>query len=110
MNELFSVKDKVVVITGGTGVLGTCISEYLALQGAKVVIMGRRKEEGEKIVSEITAKGGEAMFLTTDVMNAEVVEGNCKEILAKYGRVDALLNAAGGNMPGATIGSYRKFL
>ena len=49
MNDLFSVKDKVVVITGGTGVLGTCISEYLALQGAKVVVMGRRKEEGDKI-------------------------------------------------------------
>lgn len=109
MNDLFSVKDKVVVITGGTGVLGTCISEYLALQGAKVVVMGRRKEEGDKIVADITAKGGEAMFLTTDVMNIEVVEENCREILAKYGRVDALLNAAGGNMPGATIAPTGNF-
>lgn len=103
MNELFSVKDKVVVITGGTGVLGSCIGEYLALEGAKVVLMGRRKDEGDRIVNEITAKGGEAMFLVTDVMNKEVVEQNCADILAKYGRVDALLNAAGGNMKGATI-------
>ena len=103
MNELFSVKDKVVVITGGTGVLGACIGEYLALQGAKVVLMGRRREEGDRLVAEIKAKGGEAVFMVTDVMNSEVVEGNCRDILALYGRVDALLNAAGGNMPGATI-------
>lgn len=103
MNELFSVKDKVVVITGGTGVLGSCISEYLALEGAKVVILGRRREEGEKIVTEITEKGGEAMFLVTNVLDAEILEDNCREILARYGRIDALLNAAGGNMPGATI-------
>lgn len=103
MNELFSVKDKVVVITGGTGVLGACIGEYLALEGAKVVLLGRRKEEGDRIVNDIVAKGGEAIFLTTDVMSADAVERNCDEIMSRYGRVDALLNAAGGNMPGATI-------
>lgn len=103
MNELFSVDGKVVVITGGTGVLGACIGEYLAMQGAKVVLMGRRKDEGDKLVKEITDKGGDAIFLTTDVMNAEKVEENCRKILEKYGKVDALLNAAGGNMPGATI-------
>lgn len=103
MNELFSVKDRVVVITGGTGVLGACIGEYLAKQGAKVVLMGRRKEEGDRIVDKIRAEGGEAMFLVTDVMNPEVVQKNCDDIMAAYGRVDALLNAAGGNMPGATI-------
>lgn len=109
MNELFSVKDQVVVITGGTGVLGSCIAEYLATQGAKVVILGRRKEEGDEIVAEITSRGGEAMFLVTDVMNAEVLQSNCDEIMAKYGRIDALLNAAGGNMPGATIAPTGNF-
>lgn len=103
MNELFSVKDNVVVITGGTGVLGSCIGRYLAREGARVVLMGRRKDEGEAIVSEIKAEGGEAIFLVTDVMDPAVVQANCDEILARYGRVDALLNAAGGNMPGATI-------
>lgn len=103
MNELFSVKDKVVVITGGTGVLGSCIGKYLASQGAKVAVLGRRKDEGDKIVAEIKKEGGEAMFVVTDVMDMGSVEASCREILAAYGRVDALLNAAGGNMPGATV-------
>lgn len=103
MNELFSVKNKVVAITGGTGILGKEIGSYLASQGAKVVIMGRKAEVGQAIVNDIKEKGGESMFLQTDVLNREVVEQNLKDILAAYGRVDALLNAAGGNMPGATI-------
>lgn len=109
MNELFSIKDQVVVITGGTGVLGRCIAKYLATQGAKVVIMGRKAEIGNQIVDEIKANGGEAMFLVTDVMNATKVEENLQDILKAYGRVDALLNAAGGNMPGATIAPTGNF-
>lgn len=103
MNNLFDIKDKVVVITGGTGVLGSCISKYLAAEGAKVVILGRRASEGNEIVNEIKENGGDAMFLTTNVLDADILEGNCRDILNAYGRIDALLNAAGGNMPGATI-------
>ncbi len=103
MNKLFDIKDKVVVITGGTGVLGKAIAKYLALEGAKVVILGRRAEAGNAIVAGIKAEGGEAMFLVTDVMKQEVLEQNLADIVAAYGRVDSLLNAAGGNMPGATI-------
>lgn len=109
MNELFSVKDQVVVITGGTGVLGRCIAKYLAKEGAKVVIMGRKAEVGNEIVNDIKAQGGEAMFLVTDVMNVAKVEENLQDILKAYGRVDALLNAAGGNMPGATIAPTGNF-
>lgn len=107
--DLFSVKDKVVVITGGTGVLGSCIGEYLALQGAKVVLLGRRKDHGEAVAAGIRYKGGEAVFMVTDVMDTAAVEQNCRDILALYGRVDALLNAAGGNMPGATIAPDKTF-
>lgn len=103
MNELFSVNGHVVVITGGTGILGSCIGRYLAGQGAKVVLMGRRRDEGERIVAEIKGQGAEAMFLVTDVMDHKVVQQNCEDILSAYGRIDSLLNAAGGNMPGATI-------
>lgn len=103
MNKLFDITGKVVVITGGTGVLGKAIAKYLALEGAKVVILGRRAEAGNAIVEDIKATGGEAMFLTTDVMKQEVLEQNLADIVAAYGRVDSLLNAAGGNMPGATI-------
>ena len=103
MNKLFDITGKVVVITGGTGVLGKAIAKYLALEGAKVVILGRRAEAGNAIVADIKAAGGEAMFLTTDVMKQDILEQNLADIVAAYGRVDSLLNAAGGNMPGATI-------
>ena len=109
MTNLFDISGRVVVITGGTGVLGECIAQYLAEQGAKVVILGRRKEEGDKIVNAIKEKGGEAMFLTTNVLDEAKVQENCDEIMAKYGHIDALLNAAGGNMPGAIIQPSQNF-
>lgn len=109
MNELFSVKDKVVVITGGTGILGACIGKYLASQGAKVAILARRADEGNKIVEEIIAEGGEAIFCSTNVMDENTVKANRDEIIEKWGRVDALLNAAGGNMAGATIAPTGNF-
>lgn len=107
--ELFNIKDYVVVITGGTGVLGRCISKYLAQQGAKVAILGRKEDIGNHIVSDITTNGGIAKFYKTDVMDKDIVEQNCKDILADFGRVDTLLNAAGGNMKGATIGPDQNF-
>lgn len=103
MKDLFSVKDRVVVITGGTGVLGRAIAAHLADEGAKVVILGRKAEVGNAIVEGIRKEGGEALFLTTNVLDRTALEQNLEDILAKYGKVDALLNAAGGNMPGATI-------
>ncbi len=109
MKNLFDIKDYVVVITGGTGVLGRAIAKYLALNGAKVVILGRKEEVGQEIVNEITAEGGVCEFMKTDVMNQAVVQENCDQILAKYGRIDTLLNAAGGNMKGATIGPDQNF-
>lgn len=109
MNNLFNIKDYVVVITGGTGILGRCIAKYLALEGAKVIILGRKEEVGKKIVDDIVAAGGQCEFMKTDVMNQAAVEQNCNDILAKYGKVDTLLNAAGGNMPGATIGPEDNF-
>lgn len=107
--SLFNIKDHVVVITGGTGVLGRAIAKYLAAEGAKVVILGRKATVGEAIVADIVAAGGEACFMETDVMSQEKLQENCDAILAKYGRVDALLNAAGGNMPGATIAPDKTF-
>lgn len=103
MNNLFDIKGNVTVITGGTGVLGRAIAKYLALNGAKVIILGRKEDVGNQIAADIRTEGGECEFMKTDVLNAETVRKNCEDILAKYGRVDTLLNAAGGNMPGATI-------
>lgn len=109
MNNLFDIKDYVVVITGGTGILGRCIAKYLALNGAKVIILGRKEEVGHEIENDIRKAGGACEFMKTDVMNRELVEQNCKDIVAKYVKVDTLLNAAGGNMPGATIGPDQTF-
>lgn len=103
MNKLFDIKDYVVVITGGTGVLGRTIAKYLALEGAKVVILGRKENVGKEIVDDIQAAGGHCEFMKTDVMDKDAVQKNCDDIIARYGRVDTLLNAAGGNMPGAVI-------
>lgn len=102
-NHLFDIEGRVVVITGGTGVLGREIARYLAQEGAKVVILGRNTDMGKNIVDDILQSSGEACFMTTDVLNRALVEQNCADVMAKYGRVDALLNAAGGNMKGATI-------
>ena len=106
-NELFNVAGK--VMTGGAGVLGKGISKYLAAQGAKMVVLDRSEEAGKALVDEIVAQGHEATFLYTDVMNKEVLEQNKKDILEKYGRIDVLLNAAGGNMAGATIAPDKTF-
>lgn len=109
MNTLFDIKDNVTVITGGTGVLGRTIAKYLALEGAKVIILGRKEDVGNDIAADIKAAGGECEFMKTDVMDAALVQANCDAIVAKYGRVDTLLNAAGGNMPGAVIPPDKNF-
>lgn len=105
MTNLFDIKDNVTVITGGTGILGREIAKYLAVNGAHVIILGRKEDVGKAIVDDILAEkpAGTIEFMKTDVMDAATVQANCDAIVAKYGRVDTLLNAAGGNMPGATI-------
>lgn len=109
MNELFNIKDNITVITGGTGVLGRTIAQYLAKNGAQVIILGRKEEIGNKIVETIMKDGGKADFMKTDVMNPASVQKNCDDIIAKYKRIDTLLNAAGGNMAGATISPDQTF-
>lgn len=101
--SLFDIKDQVVVITGGTGVLGRAIGSHLAHEGAKVVLLGRRKDVGKELAEDIRKQGGHATFMVCDVTDIEAVNQVRDEVVRLYGRVDALLNAAGGNMPGATI-------
>lgn len=101
--SLFDIKDQVVVITGGTGVLGRAIGSHLAHEGAKVVLLGRRKDVGEELAEDIRKQGGHATFMVCDVTDIEAVNQVRDEVVRLYGCVDALLNAAGGNMPGATI-------
>ena len=115
MNNLFNIKDNVTVITGGTGILGRAIAKYLALEGAKVIILGRKEEVGKEIVENVNKAiaaekaTGSIEFMKTDVLNQEIVQKNCDDIVAKYGRVDTLLNAAGGNVAGAVITPDKDF-
>lgn len=104
MRNLFDIKNRVMVVTGGTGVLGAAMVEYLAEQGAKVAVLARNPEKGEALVKSMKDKGYEATFFQTDVNNVENVQQTADAIMAKYGRVDVLLNGAGGNQAGATIG------
>ena len=104
MYELFNIQGKVIVITGGTGVLGASMVEYLALHGAKMAVLARNKEKGDTLIESIRSKGGDALFLQTDVTDEAVLKQNAEAIIGRYGKIDALINGAGGNMPGATIG------
>ncbi|MFI3332579.1 MAG: SDR family oxidoreductase [Rikenellaceae bacterium] len=102
--NLFDIDGKVVVITGGNGVLGRSISRYLASQGCKIAILGRDTTTGNELINEIIiSAGGDAIFLKCDVLNNEELIEARATILDRYGKIDILLNAAGGNMPGATI-------
>ena len=105
MQNLFDVNGRVVVMTGACGVLGATIVKYFAEQGARVVLLDleRTREKGESLVAEIEQAGGSAMFLPTNVMDKVVLEDNLKRIMESYGKIDVLLNAAGGNMPSATV-------
>jgi len=105
MEYLFDIKGKVAVVTGACGVLGTTTVKYFAEQGCKVVLLAREhsREKAEGIVAEIKAKGGEALYLASDVLDEAALEQNLKDILAAYGRIDILLNGAGGNLGPANV-------
>jgi len=108
-NSLFNLKDKVAVITGGAGVLGGAMAEGLAQAGAKVGILGRTAAKVEKKVNEIKKAGGQALALTADVLDEEQLEAARTKVVEQWGLIDILLNVAGGNRPGATIGPDQHF-
>lgn len=109
MTDLFNIEGKVVAITGACGVLASGIALYLAEHGAKVVLLARKEAEGKALEAQIN-EVGEALFLRSDVMDEALMEQNVCDILARFGTLDVLINAAGGNMPGATIAPDQTFL
>ena len=96
------LQNKVAVVTGGGGVLGSEFAKALARAGAKVAIMNRTVATAQAVVDAIQADGGEAIAVPCDVLDKAAVEKAAAEILAKLGPCDILLNAAGGNHPAAT--------
>ncbi|MFT2010688.1 SDR family oxidoreductase [Pontibacter sp. 13R65] len=101
--ELFSLKDKVIVITGATGVLGEAFCLAVAKAGAKVAVLGRNQERAEERVQAIEAAGGEAIAVLGDVLDEQQMQEACDHIITTWGTIDGLVNGAGGNMPGATV-------
>ncbi len=92
----FELKDKVAIVTGGAGGIGTAISKAYVDAGAKVAIASRNQERMDGVVADIKVAGGEALAVATDVTVPEQVDNMVKETLDAYGRVDILVNCAGG--------------
>ena len=103
MNEQFSIAGKVAVITGAGGVLGGSIAKCFMEQGAKVVAVDIRQEQLDKRVEELKAYGEDVIGIVGNVLDIASLEKLADDIVAKWGRIDILLNIAGGNMPGATL-------
>lgn len=103
IENLFTLQSRVAIVTGGTGVLGSAMCKALANAGAAVVILGRRKDAADQLAQEIGTKGGIAMGISADVLNKDQLIEARQRVLNKFGRIDILVNGAGGNMPGAVV-------
>ena len=97
-----NLKNKVAVVTGGSGVLCSEFCRVLAANGAKVAIVGINPDLGANLENEIRNQGYEATSFYMNVMDKESIKKCHEEILAKYGKCDILINGAGGNNPKAT--------
>jgi NAD(P)-dependent dehydrogenase (short-subunit alcohol dehydrogenase family) len=102
----FSIKYQVAVVTGGTGVLCESMCRALADEGAKVAVLGRRKDRVESLAEEL---GSDAIGVTCDVLDKQSLATAAQKVLDTFGRVDILINGAGGNQPQATVSPIQSF-
>ncbi|MFF5382377.1 SDR family oxidoreductase [Pedobacter suwonensis] len=100
---LFSLENKVVVVTGATGVLGEAFVNGLCSAGATIVVIGRNEEVAKQRVAEVIDTGGKAIYIIADVLDEQQLIDANTTIIKTYGRIDALVNAAGGNIAEAVI-------
>jgi NAD(P)-dependent dehydrogenase (short-subunit alcohol dehydrogenase family) len=98
MSDIFSLQGRTAVVTGGYGVLGGTMAAGIAAAGARVAILGRRREAAEAKCAELRASGAECMYLLADVLDEDSLRTARDELLSTWGQVDILLNAAGGNV------------
>ena len=103
MENNFSIKGKVILVTGATGVLGYSFINALAEEGAIIGVLGRNEKVATQRVNEIGKNGGKAIALIADVTNEQQLLAARKLLLNEFGKIDGLVNAAGGNMPKAVI-------
>lgn len=108
-DPLFDVRDQVILVTGGSGVLPAALARGLAARGAQVVLVNRTLSNAERVAAEITANGGRALALQGDVTVRATLESAAAKTLERFGRIDHLINGAGGNRPGANAISAEQF-
>lgn len=101
--QLFSLVNKVIIITGATGVLGEAFVKAVADMDGKVVLIGRNEQAGNERAEGINESGKEAIFIKADVLSKEDLLRAKEIVLEKWGRIDGLVNAAGGNVTEAVI-------
>jgi NAD(P)-dependent dehydrogenase (short-subunit alcohol dehydrogenase family) len=99
---MFDLNGKTIVITGGSGVLGSAIADGLAQAGAHVIILARTEGKIRNVVQSIQDAGGSATGYPADVLDKSSMENVAAEIEMKHGQIDILINGAGGNSPDAT--------
>jgi len=102
LESLFQLSGKVAVVTGGGGVLCGAMSRALGRVGVKVAVLDLILEAAQKVVDDVVAAGGEAIALKCDVLDKASVEAACRTVLERFGRLDILINGAGGNKKQAT--------
>jgi NAD(P)-dependent dehydrogenase (short-subunit alcohol dehydrogenase family) len=103
IEQLFGLSGRVAVITGGEGILGSTLAKAFVQAGVKVAILGINEKTAVELVEELNAMGGEAIACIANVLVEEQLAAARDLVLGKWGKIDILINAAGGNMPGATI-------
>lgn len=109
MKNIFDIKNKVAVITGASGVLGGSLAKSFVEAGVIVIALGRNQQKLDEKVAELKKNGGEAMAVEANVMNIESLEAASQKIVSTYGKIDILLNIAGGNIPNATLSADQSF-
>jgi NAD(P)-dependent dehydrogenase (short-subunit alcohol dehydrogenase family) len=109
LESLFQLSGKVAVVTGGGGVLCGAMSRALGRVGVKVAVLDLILEAAQKVVDDVVAAGGEAIAVKCDVLDKASVEAACRTVLERLGRVDILINGAGGNKKQATTGPDLSF-
>ena len=97
----FSLTERVAVVTGGYGVIGTALSSGLGEAGARIALLGRRQHAAEEAAAKLRAGGVDAVAVVADVSDAGQLRAARDEVIARWQRVDILVNAAGGNVPRA---------
>jgi NAD(P)-dependent dehydrogenase (short-subunit alcohol dehydrogenase family) len=108
--NLFDIKGTKILFSGATGVLGASMAMYLAQQGAELLILGRTPDKVNALRDQILAQGGKAWGYYADVTDEESLEKVGQLIAAQHESIAVLINAAGGNMPGAVIRPDQTFL